>query len=252
MPNPRRKRPLKENIKTSPTKKQPQAHHKSHEPDLKGMGLSSSLMTLLGIALQDGFAGQATFSLLKDIYPYVSPHDRHAIEHALRYRNVADTLTTTHAGSEHIRPYHSKRVLGSKEKFSSLLQTLGRYSGQKAKRTFSQLERYVRLQEKMSRLQKDGFSMANLPDIIGLFTTADHPDASHAADDIARATSMMQMMQNMGSGNGGGNGNMDMASMMSMLSSMNAMGGGNNSNGNNSGGVDPSMLMQMMQMMQNK
>ena len=143
MHNPRKKRPLKENIKTSSVKKHRPPSKKKAPASFEGMGLSSSLMALLGIALQDGLAGHGTFSLLKDIYPYVSPHDRHAIERALSYRNVADTLTTTHAGTEQLLPYHSKRVLGSKEKFAALLQTLSRYSGQKARRTFAQLERYV-------------------------------------------------------------------------------------------------------------
>ena len=93
MRNFHRRRPNKEqvHIELPPVPLSPQ-----HGP--LPSGLSSPLMALLSITMRDGFVNLTSFSMLKDIYPYVSRQDRVVIDNLMGYRNMASDLATKGPG----------------------------------------------------------------------------------------------------------------------------------------------------------
>ncbi len=156
-----RRRPDKKNIYKKPENSVLKELEKI--PDLSPM-----LLFLISVAVRDGFVHTTAFSLLKDIYPYVSLTDRQVIENVLGYGNIARKLARD-GPFRPLSPPIRKRALTNQEKFSGLLKTLSRYGGQNARRTFMQLEQYMLFRSRVSGLGNKGFSADAIPDLADLF-----------------------------------------------------------------------------------
>lgn len=181
-------------------------------------GFSPMLSSLLSCTVKDGLCNQTSWALLRDIYPYVSPQDRHQIDRVLSARNLAGEIAA-HPAMPQMETFRLKKPLTQEEKFLGLLKVLRKYGGASSNNTFAMLERMLAMKHRMEHLagcQNDMSAMMEMMELLG---------GSSAGGEMKQMANMMSMMQALGSMNGasgnGSSGGMDMSMMMELMKHMN-------------------------------
>lgn len=191
----------------------------------QGPGFSPALSSLLSCTIKDGFCNKTSWSLLRDIYPYVSPHDRTQIDKVLTARNVAGEIAA-HPAMPQMETFRLKKPLTQEEKFLGLLKVLQKYGGASSNNTFAMLERMIAMKNRMSRLS------GNMNSPSAIFDIMDMMGNSPVSGEMKQMANMMNMMQSLGSlgnmgnmanmmGNMASGGGMDMGMMMELMKNMN-------------------------------
>ena len=173
-------------------------------------GFSPLLAALLSITMKDGLVNSTSFSLLRDIYPYVCQQDRKVIEHTLQYKNMASEISSL-GSAQPCNPLHLRRSLTSRETMFGLLRVLRQYGGRQSDATFDQLERMIKVKDAINRYTKNPQDPMGLLDMMGMLG-GDAGPIKGAMENFGQISSMMNMMRG-----AGGMGNMaDIFRMMGM------------------------------------
>lgn len=187
-------------------------------PNLQAAGFSPLLTALLGMTIKDGLVNHTAFSLLRDIFPYVSKQDQTIISQLIGYQNMAGEVLK-HPYFPPLETVQQKRPLTNRQKFLELLRAMRKYGGQNANASFAMLERVLNMQQRMTHLSNKGNHMAQALEMMSLFGGQNNEMAGNMKEmsNMANLFSMMNAMGNMGGGGGKG---MDMASMAQLFSAM--------------------------------
>ncbi len=218
---------------------------------------SPLLASLLSCTLRDGLCNHTSFLIFRDMYPFVSAHDRRVIDGLIECQNIAGDIASRYP--VHIlKPYSMRRALTGRERFLGMLRVLRKYGGRETDCTFSLLERYIGLSERFGfgrQFRKNDWDGTH--DLVKHIS--DGRKGGERMNDMANMMQMLSMLGAMGNrmgggrsedggGNAAGMGNMEnMMRMMSMLGAMNNGGGAGAPSGE--GGFDMAKAMQMMSML---
>ena len=194
-------------------KRPPKNAIKIQEPN---HGFSPMLSSLLSCTVKDGFCDKTSWALLRDIYPYVSPHDRIQIDKILSARNIAGEIAA-HPALPQMETFRLKKPLTHEEKFLGLLKVLRKYGGASSNNTFTMMERFLAMKKRMERFNGNQNNMG------AVFDLMDMMGGSPVSGEMKQMANMMNMMQSLGSMGslmGSGSGGMDMGMMMELMKNM--------------------------------
>ena len=113
--------------------------------------LSSSLHSLLSMAMVNELSQPEMLELLRDLYPFASPRDRSAIADILGYEQAAKTLAYHSIRPNLSGPPANKRYLTAQDRMLGMMKVFQKYNPSAAS-GFHQLEKILHMQKKLSRL----------------------------------------------------------------------------------------------------
>ncbi len=169
----------------------------------KAPALSSSLQSLLSMALVNEFSEPQALGLLRDLYPFATPSDRNAIADILGYEQAAKELTY-HSARPNLGGFSmKKRYLTAQDRMLGMLEVFKKHNPASAA-GFAQMEKILRMQKKLSRVDPSRpESMLSLLPLFGGPDMSGMEQMMKMMKNISEKGNMADMMKNMGGMFGG-------------------------------------------------